>query len=520
MTNRSAGLGRAAAIVSAGILLSRLLGVVREQVIAALLGVSVDTDLYVQAFAIPDYLFFLVAGGFLAITLVPLLSEHHAAGDPDELNRTFTAVFKFVTALSATFLVLGFVFARPLVELLFPNLEPGTIVELVPLTRLAIGLQAFFTLGAMFAAAQYAEKRFVIPSLGPLIYNAGIIIGGVVGALVGDPTPSAFLIGGLVGAGIGSFGLQWYGAHRLGIRLVAGVPSRHPAVARYLTLAVPLMIGQSVVALDEQWPRFFGQLAGDTTTGALNFARRLNMLPVGVIAQAAAVASFPFMARLFAEGRKDEMRQTVMVSARGALAVGVLAAGVLIPIVRPVVRTVFQWGEFTSADTEVVATMLLYFAISIPFWAIHQVITRAFYAQKRMWVPVVIGSAVTALTIPTLLILTRTYGGNGVAAGSSIGVGLYGIAITAAWLREGRPGEAVAFARFTAKVVIAGATAGLAVLLALMLGVDTLPQPLTGAFGAVIGVVTYTTAARLLRIDEVLTLMNRVKSSIAERNNR
>ncbi len=510
MSRRSASLGQAAAIVSIGVLLSRLLGVVREQVIGALLGRTVETDLYVNAFTLPDYLYFLLAGGYLAITLVPILTEHHASGDETELNRSFTAVFRAVAAIALVLLAAGLVFARPLVELVFNQLDAGLIDRLVPLTRVAIGLQTFFLLGGLFTAAQYAEKRFTVPALGPLFYNGGIILGGVIGAAAAEPTPMWFLVGGLVGAAIGSFGLQWWGAHRLGIRLVRGVERSHPATGRYLRLALPLMVGQTVVALDEQWPRFFGQFAEPGTTAGLNFARRLNMLPVGVIAQAAGVASFPFMARLFSERRLDEMRNTVTVSLRTAIAVGALATGLIIPTREVIVRIVFQWGEFSAADTQVVASFLLFFSLSIPFWVMHQITTRAFYAQHRMWLPVVIGTITTAVVIPILFSLTDRFGGEGIAAGSTVGVGLYAIAITGAWLREGSGSEAIGFGWFIAKVTTAAAIAGVIALLTLIALEGLLPDPAAGIGAAVLGGLGYLGLARLLAIDEVSHVVDRL----------
>jgi putative peptidoglycan lipid II flippase len=510
MTRRSASLGQAAAIVSAGVLLSRLLGVVREQVIGALLGRTVETDLYVNAFTLPDYLYFLLAGGYLAITLVPILTEHHATGDETGLNQSFTAVFRAVGIFALVLLTAGLLFTRPLVEFVFSQLDQPVIDRLVPLTRVAIGLQTFFLLGALFTAAQYAERRFTIPALGPLFYNGGIILGGVLAAVVAEPTPMWFLVGGLIGAAIGSFGLQWWGAHQLGIRLVRGVPRSHPATARYLKLAIPLMVGQTVVALDEQWPRLFGQLAEQGTTAGLNFARRLNMLPVGVIAQAAGVATFPFMARLFSEKRLDEMRDTVTVSLRSAIAVGALATGLIIPIRDPLVRVIYQWGEFSSADTEVVASFLLLFSLSIPFWVMHQITTRAFYAQRRMWLPVAIGTVTTAVVVPILFVLTDRYGGDGIAAGSTIGVVLYAIAITVAWLREGPAHEAVGFVFFIAKVTTAAVIAGLIAVLTLVALGDLVPDAVAGLVAAALGGVGYLGLARLFAIDEVSDVVDRL----------
>lgn len=517
MTKRSASLGQAAVIVSAGVLLSRILGVVREQVIAALLGRSAETDLYVYAFAIPDYLYFLLAGGYLSITLVPILTSAHVEGSDTELNRSFTAVFRIVAMVAAVILIGGLVFARPLVELLpFENLDADGLDRLVPMTRIAIGLQVFFLLGGLFTAAQYAEKRFTIPAMGPLVYNAGIIVGGLVGAAAGEASPESFLIGGLAGAAAGSFGLQWYGAHRLGIRLVSNAPLRHPAVGRYFVMALPLMLGQSVVALDEQWPRWFGAMLADGTAAGLNFARRLNMVPVGVIAQAAAVASFPFMARLFSEHREQEMRATVNSSLRTSLAVGALATGLVIPNVEPIVRIIFQYGRFTETDTATVATFLLYFSISIPFWVIHQVVTRAFYAQRRMWLPVLIGTATTLVTVPVLFYLTDSNGGNGVAAGSTFGVALYAIAITIAWLREGRRGELSGFAWFASRVVSAAAIAGFVSLVVLNALQGPIGQILAGLIGAVLGGAIYLSLAKLLGVEEVSTALTRIRNRLTK----
>ena len=511
MSRESSTLGRAALIVSVGVLLSRVLGLVREQVIAALLGRSVEADLYVAAFTIPDYLFFLLAGGYLAITLVPILSTHHAAEDRDGLNVSFTAVFRVVAGISLALLAVGFAMARPFVEVVFSQLDPASIERLVPMTRIAIALQSFFALGALFAAAQYAERRFVIPALAPLVYNLGIIIGGLMGGAIGDPSPEAFLWGGLAGAVVGSFGMQWFGAHRLGIRLVRGTPLRHPAVGQYLKMAVPLMVGQSVVALDEQWPRLFGQLVDVGTISGLNFARRLNMLPIGVIAQAAGVASFPFMARLFADRRHDEMRRTVGVSLRSGVAVGALATALIAPITLQIVEVVFQYGRFEASDTTVVAGFLLIFSLSIPFWAAHQVLSRAFYAQRRMWVPVVVGTTTTLVVVPLLFLLTNAFGGRGIAIGSTLGIALYTIAIAAAWFRADRPAMSQT-ATHVSKVGLAAISAALGSTAALATGIDELPAVPSALVSVVLGTITFVLVARALGVAEVQMLIGRIRS--------
>src|SRR5690606_17891163 len=115
--------------------------------------------------------------------------------------------------------------------------------DLVRLTRVVLPAQFFFMLGSLLMGVQYARGRFAIPALAPVVYNAAIIVGGLVGWWVadGDPRPDGFVWGAVAGAVVGNFGLQWFGAHRAGLRIVSGVPFRHPSVAAYLAMAIPLM---------------------------------------------------------------------------------------------------------------------------------------------------------------------------------------------------------------------------------------------------------------------------------------
>lgn len=451
-------IGRAALVVSAGILISRILGFGRNVLLYALLGRAVATDLYVDAFTIPDYLFFLMAGGYLSITLVPILTQHHAAGDDEEARRSFTAVFRAVTTVLVGLTLVLIVFAGPLTAAVFPRVDD--LARLTSLTRIALASQVFFGMGTLLMAAQYARRRFLIPTLAPLIYNLGIIIGGLLGAVTGNPSPEAFLWGGLVGAATGNFALQAWGARRTGMTLVRGTPWRHPAIGEYLGMALPLMVGQSVVALDEQWPRLFGQLVGPGATAGLYGARQLNMLPVGMIAQAAGVAAYPFLARLAAQGKNSELRDTVVRSARATVVVAGAATAVVVALAGPIVRTAYQWGSFSATDTEAVAPLLALYGLSIPFWAAHQVYTRAFYARRRMWIPVAIGTTVTVVSIPLFIVGALRLGAAGVALTSSVSVAVYTVAIAVGWHRaEPGPGLGTAVGKVAAVTVAAGAAA-------------------------------------------------------------
>ena len=499
MTGRR-GIGTAAAIVAGGVLLSRVLGFGRDLAMAVILGRTAEADLYQYAFTIPDFAFYLVAGGFLSITLIPILVTRIEAGDDAGRDRAFSAVFRTVAALLGGLTLLTAVFADTLVDVVFPEVTGGNADRLVSMTRVALILQVLFALGALFSAVQFAYRRFLVPTLGPIIYNAGIILGGVIGSLSGPASPESFLYGGVAGAAIGSFGLQVWGARRIGLRVVR-TGWREPEVSEYLTLALPLMIGQTVIALDEQWPRAFGQFGPDGTTAGLQYARRLMMLPVGVVAQAAGVAAYPFLAGLAARGDEAGMRSTVDRSIRTALVLSVPVTILVVGLAPVWVRLALQWGAFGADDTEVVAPLLAIYSLAIPFWVMHQVITRAFYARRRMWVPVIVGTAITALTIPALFIAAGS--GRAIAAVSAAAVASYAVVVSIAWYRrvpDQERRDSVGFAaRFVASVGVAAVTGWLL-------------YPLSAVVASAAALVAFVGVGTVIGIAEIPGLVRRLRS--------
>jgi putative peptidoglycan lipid II flippase len=423
-------MGGAALIVSGSVLISRLLGLGRETLLAALLGVTEEGDLYRFAFVVPDFLNYLLAGGFLSITLIPILSRRIEEGDEDALHRDFSAVFRWVgTAIIILTAVLMLV-ADHVCRVAFPTLGEADLDRVANLTRIILPAQVAFVLGALLMAYQYSKRRFLYPALAPVIYNLGIIMGGVVGAGQDSNRAAGFIWGALVGAVLGTLALQWIGARRAGLRISTG---NSTAVRSYLTLAFPLMIGQSVTVLDEQFPRLFGQLGADGSAAALSLGRMLNMVPIGVIAQAAAVASYPFLARLVAAGAEQRTDRVTLRALRGTTFVSMAALAFFFGAAAPLVRLVYEWGRFGSSDSAQVAILLAWFSLSIPAWGIHQILGRWFYAHQRMWLPVLVGTAATAAAIPLSLMMFEATGVAGLAIASSIVMWLYTIALVAIW---------------------------------------------------------------------------------------
>ncbi len=429
-------MGRAAALVAGGILASRILGFLRDVVLAGQLGDSAVGDTYDAAFVVPDILNYLLAGGFLSITFIPIFTRYLAAGDTEGGWEAFGAVFRPLAILVVALTALMAVAADPFVDLVFgANMEPTQLDEIVRLTRLVLPAQVFFVLGALFTAVQYAHQRFLIPTLAPIVYNLGIIIGGLAGG--GEPSATGFIVGAVVGALIGNLALQWYGAYRLGLRIPRVKTGwSNPVFREYLTLAFPLMIGQSIVVLDETFARIFPAALEDGAIFAFNRARRLNMLPVGVIAQAAGVAAYPFFARLVAEGKREQLAATIGRTLRLVLFAGGLATALVMATALPTVRVAFQRGQFTPDGTTLAAGALTLLALSIPAWAAHQIFARGFYANRQMWIPVLAGTVWSVAAVPLFLTGNELWGISGLALASSVSITGYAVTLALLWIRR------------------------------------------------------------------------------------
>ncbi|MEN8238226.1 MAG: murein biosynthesis integral membrane protein MurJ [Actinomycetota bacterium] len=437
------GMGGAAMIVAAGILASRLLGIVRDMVFAGMLGSDAVTDIYVAAFRIPDFANYLLAGGFLTITFIPIFSKYLADDDEDGGWEAFSSILKWLSVGTIALIVTAWIAAPTLIDWLYPDFSPEQVVSTTTLTRIVLPAQFAFVVGAMFAAVQYAKGVFTIPTIAPIAYNLGIITGGVTYAIAtGEPDPAGFIWGALIGAFIGNFALQVWGAHRVGMVFDIRSSWTNPAILTYLAIALPLMLGQSIVALDELFMSVFGEMAGTGSQTNLQYARRVMFVPIGVIAQAAAVAAYPTLARLFAESKRAEMLETVNKALRAVLILSIAAAGIVAAMTVPAVRVLFERGAFTATETDAVAAALFMYAFGIPVWGALQIITRAFYAKRKMWTPVLVGTAITFLAIPTYFIAVNSIGFQGVAIASVLTLGLYTSVLLGIWYwpADARPG--------------------------------------------------------------------------------
>ena len=433
---RSGNVGAAAIVVAAGILLSRILGIVRDMIFAGMLGSDAVTDQYVAAFRIPDYANYLLAGGFLTITFIPIFAKYLADDDEEGGWDGFWSILRWLSIGITALVVVGWIVTPRVIDALYPDFTADQVTTTIRLTRIVLPAQFAFVVGAMFAAVQYAKGVFTIPTLAPIVYNVGIISGGVLWASsTGTPDPEGFIWGALVGAFVGNMALQIWGASRVGMPFRLAARWSHPAIKAYFLIALPLMIGQSIVGLDEVFMSVFGSMVGEGAQTDLQYARRTMMVPIGVIAQAAAVAAYPTLARLFAEGRRADLLGTVDKALKHVMVFSVAAAGFVAALALPITRILYERGAFDERATDAVSAALFVYAFGIPVWGALQILTRAFYARRQMWTPVIVGTVITIPAIAAYIAAASSLGVEGIALVSVLSLATYTATLGVLWYR-------------------------------------------------------------------------------------
>lgn len=410
--------GIASMIMMSSVLLSRVMGLLREVVIAYAGGVRSEVDAYQVAFILPEILNHVVATGFLSITFIPIFTQYLIMNREADGWRIFSLIFTFFGSVLLILILIGILWADPLVGLIAPGIhDPATKSLAVRMTRIALPAQFFFFAGGLFMAVQFSKEHFVLPALAPLIYNLGIILGGLVlGPRLGI---EGFSWGVLAGAVIGNFIIQWVGARRMGMTFIKEFNISHPDLRRYFFLTLPLMLGLTMTFSTEFFFRFFGSYMPKGTIAALNYGIRIMLILVGLFGQAVGAASFPFMARLVAESRMDDMNNLLTQTLR-YLSLVIPFAVLLIVLRHEVVFILFQRGHFDAEATTVTSHLLPFLLVGAFAFSAQTVVVRGYYAMQDTLFPALFGTGAVLLSIPFYVLAMRQWGPIGVALGVSL----------------------------------------------------------------------------------------------------
>ncbi len=504
--------GIASVIMTLSVFLSRVIGLVREMVIGYAKGIGVSVDAYQVAFVIPEILNHVLASGFLSITFIPIFSDYLAGNKERDGWMVFSNILTCFGCLILVFIAVSMLAAPAIIDLTgFQN--PETKLMAVKMTRIILPAQFFFFTGGLFMAVQFAKEQFLIPALAPLIYNAGIILFGILFS------PSigmeGFSWGVLAGAFLGNFALQLYGARKAGMRYRFVFQPKHPDFKTYIILTLPLMLGLTMVFSTEILFKFFGSYLPEGSVSSLNYSWRVMFVLVGIFGQAVGVASYPFMARLISENKMDEMNDLLNNTLKYIALV--IPFSTLVMVLRhEVILMLFQRGRFDAEATALTSNVLVYILIGTVAFSAQTIVARGYYAMKNTLFPTVYGTIAVILSIPLYILGMNKMGVTGIALAMSVSVIFQVLILYILWNRKSGNTTSRSVYLFIIKISLISAPIGLFLEKTRMLLSETInANTFFGSFQislviSLVFILLFTLTGYLFRIIEIIDFISKI----------
>lgn len=407
-----------AAFTAVAYAISRVLGLLREMLVAARFGTGEAFDAYVAAFRIPDLIFVIVMSGAFGSAFIPVFSGFLAKDDEEGALRLVNTLLTYtLIALSIVGLLMLF-FAGPLVTtIVAPELSAEGQAIAIDLTRMFLLSPLLLGLGAAAKGMLEGRGVFTLPAIAPIVYNLGLIFGVVALA------PLWGIYGLAVGVIIGAFGnaavqLGWllWRCYRFSPRLSPNTEGLSK-VGRMLSGRIGTqLVGQANLIVTTN----IASRIGEGAISSIYFAQHLVMLPHGIIAMSLSTVIFPTLSRHHEVGNTTEFRRMLLRALGSLFFLSIPALVVLLVLRTSVVQVIFQYGTFGEESKILVATVLGAYAVSLVFRAMIEPLTRAFYAMGDTRTPLFVLLATTVTHILLGWALAREYGAAGLATSLSL----------------------------------------------------------------------------------------------------
>jgi putative peptidoglycan lipid II flippase len=513
---RGRGLARSTGIISALIFLSRVLGLVREQVFATLLGAGLYADAFQAAFRIPNLLRDLFAEGALSAAFVPTYTRALAEGGPERAYRLANRLMTLLAAVLGALMVAAFIFAAPLVRALAPGFErvPGKMAVTVELTRVMLPFLPLVSFAAVAMGMLNAHQRYGTPAFAPAVFNLVTIAWAAVLWAAGF-TPAQVVLGWAAGTllgGAAQFGIQLPGLGKAGWRFRPEWGPSDPDLRAILSLMAPATVGLAAVQVNI----FVGTNFASAEPGAvawLSYAFRILYLPIGIFGVAVGTVATTGLALRAAAGDMEGVRDTVRRALRFLCYLTLPATAGLMVLSVPVVRLLFERGRFRAVDTQATAAVLVLYSIGLVAYTGVKVLAPAFYALGRPRVPLVASASAVATNLAVILTLHGRFGFGSIAFGTALGSIMNATVLIAVF--ESRVGgilrelssSAIARMVLAAAVMAPSAWYGAQVLEGWFGTRGLRAQLLTGLVPVVMGGAVYFALTGLLRVPEAAQLL-------------
>jgi putative peptidoglycan lipid II flippase len=524
-----ANVARNAGIISLAVTASRVLGLVRDQVFAALFGAGLQYDAFLTAFRIPNLLRDLFAEGALSAAFVTTFTQVQQSNGEQAAFRLSNRVATALMLLLSVICALGWIFAPTIVYWLAPGFfdVPGKADLTIHLTRIMIPFLFLIALAAKAMGILNARNNFGVPAIAPVFFNLGSILAGLflgysVGGILGLSPIEGMAFGTLVG-GFLQFAVQWPSLRRAGFRYRPMLSFADPGVRQIMRLMGPAVIGTAAVQINVFVNTNFASAIIDPATGAvlngpvswLSYAFRFMQFPIGVFGVAVATAALPPLSRSATNPDFVEFRRTLAHALALVFLLCIPSAVGLVVLARPIVALVFEHGRFSSFDTVQTANALAAYSLGLAGYGAVKVLSPAFYALNDARTPMVISLVSIAVNYAMNALLVGPLGHVGLAFSTST-VALINFLLLAIFIRRrlGRLGGR----QLGATVLRVSAASCAMAVTAWSVSESFTVLPLRGLalhliqviFAIWLGALVFYSTCRLLRVEELNEAVNAV----------
>jgi putative peptidoglycan lipid II flippase len=405
-----------AMLISSGLALSKILGFIRETVIAAFFGASYLVDAFLVAEMVPQLLFSAI-GSSLTTSVIPLVTEYKERKGFDSVLALLNSITTIMLGICVVLIGLGWVFAEIIVQLVAPGFSGAAYDLAVKLTYVMFPLIIFLGLSGLGSGILQSQKRFFYPAFIGIPYNVVIITCLILSA-------RQWGIAGLAAGTVLAVAAQWLfqipELRRCGFNFSPRVEWKHSGLKQMLKLIIPVTVSTGVGQINLLVNRMLASGLLEGSIAALNYANKLNILAHGVIGFAVARAIYPEMSEAAVIADHDKFQKSLYRSINSLLLVLLPCAAGMMILREPLVRLVYQRGAFDDQAAGLTTAALLFYALGMPFTSVREIVLQAFYALQDTLTPMKISMATVALNVVLNLVLVKYLAHGGLALGSSI----------------------------------------------------------------------------------------------------
>jgi putative peptidoglycan lipid II flippase len=401
VAGETAGLARNASIIGLGSIASRVLGLVVYRLKSHYFGSTGAVSAFETAVIVPVTLYDLIAQGLVSSALVPVFSDYLARDRRQELWRLVGTLLALLTVVLSVF-VLAVELAAPVIaRFMAPDFSPELSALLINLLRVLVFALVFMSLAAVLSGLLYALKRFTLPSLLASLFNLGIILGAL--ALHDQLGIMSLAVGLLLGAALQVL-VQLPGLR--GTRLSLGLDWRHPGLRQIGRLYLPIILGLIISNASVIVSTRLINSTGERSFAWNDYATSLMQFPLGLVVTAVSVAILPTLSRQSVTSESD-FKATLAQGLKLVLALIIPAVAGMVLLAQPITALIYQSGQFTAADSDIVSLVLRIQMIGVFFAAIDQPLIFAFYARKDTLTPALVGIAGVGLYLFVAWFMSR-----------------------------------------------------------------------------------------------------------------